>query len=92
MLKSFLCDLNIHRLFKCHYCYLASLLKGSSALQDGPVGRTALASKLEYIPVELRSGPAEGLRGAATLFFLKALHRACQVLQQLLCGVSWKDL
>lgn len=48
MLKSFVCELNIHRLFRCHYCYLANLLRGSSALQDGPVGRTALASRLEH--------------------------------------------
>lgn len=92
MLKSFVCDLNVHRLFKRHYCYLANLFRGSSALQDGPVGRTALASKLEHVPVELGSGHAEGLRGAATLFLLKALYRACQVLQWLLCGVSWRDL
>lgn len=72
MLKSFVCDLNVHRLFKRHYCYLANLFRGSSALQDGPVGRTALASKLEHVPVELGSGHAEGLRGAATLFLLKS--------------------
>lgn len=92
MLKSFVCDLNIHRVFKRHYCYLANLLKGSSTLQDEPVGKTALASKLEHVPVESGSGHAEGLRGAATLSLLRALSRACQVLQQLLCAVSWKDL
>lgn len=92
MLKSFVCDLNVHRLFKHHYCYSANLFKGSSALQDGPVGRTALASKLERVPVGLGSGHAEGPRGAAMLFLLKALYRACQVLQRLLCGVCWKDL
>lgn len=85
MLKSFVCDLNIHRLLKCHYCYLANLLKGSSALQDGPVGRTALASKFwSMCLLDEAVGMQRGWE-VQPLPFLKALYRACQALQQLLC-------
>lgn len=66
MLKSFVCELNIHRLFKCHYCYLANLLRGSSGVEDGPVGRAALASRLEQELLNEALGMQRGERCSHT--------------------------
>lgn len=66
MLKSFVCELNIYRLFKCHYCYLANLLRGSSGVEDGPVGRAALASRLEQELLNEALGMQRGERCSHT--------------------------
>lgn len=59
MLKSFLCDLNIHGLLKCHYCYLVNLFKSSLSFEMGVWGEQHLRQCLSKRLVELGS---EGTR------------------------------